>query len=560
MDEPTPFGVLPAGSTRFTQELTAEYASSGAWRDADLSGYLVTAAERWPDAIAAINVDPASAEATAQISYGEMLDKVRRVAGGLVELGVRRGDVVAMMLPNRFEFAIAAFAAASLGAVVTGVPITYRDREVSYIIGKSRAKVLVTVHRFRKRDLVEFAGDIQAAAEQSLHVVLVDGEADERPDWSTFDDLLAHEPTVPSPPPPDAVVGLGFTSGTTSEPKAVMTTHQTLDAVVRGWHSHIGEDILGPGFVNLIGSPVGHASGFIWGTLMTTMVGGTAIYPEFWSPTGAALAIDRHQVQFMLAAPTFFVDLLETEIAEPGRSNSLRMLCLTGAPIPRPLLREVSRRLDCFACPAWGMTEYGIAVSAAPHLDRERTSEADGVPVPGAEARVVDDDDQPVAAGQEGHLQITGSGLFAGYFENPEVNAEVFVEGWFRTGDRAVIDPDGWVTITGRSKDIVIRGGENIPVAAIEGLLSTHPAIREVAVIGLPDRRLGETATAVVVPRDGESLDFPAMVSFLLEQGLSKHYLPEGLEIATSLPKTPSGKVRKVELRELYASSSADDG
>jgi cyclohexanecarboxylate-CoA ligase len=247
------------------------------------------------------------------------------------------------------------------------------------------------------------------------------------------------------------------------------------------------------------------------------------------------------------------VDLLRVPGFEASRLPHLSLITVAGAPIPRNLIPAATNQLDAFICPAWGMTEYGIGISGRPSLDPDQLFTADGVPVHGCEVRITVDGDT-VGPGRIGALEIRGSGLFLGYYGEDVATSEAFTEdGWFRTGDLAQINSDGLVALQGRSKDIIIRGGENIPVAEIETVLSSHPAIVEAVVVGAPDARLGERACAIVVVEDSAIVRLEEIVGFCLDQGLSKHHLPERLEIVQVLPKTASGKVRKHELRRQLA-------
>jgi cyclohexanecarboxylate-CoA ligase len=552
---PTDDALFGTGS-RFTPELTESYTSTGAWREKPLGEYLEEAADAWPGAVAALTLDPATGEATASMTYAEMRAATRRVAGGLAQLGVGTGDVVAVMTQNRLEFGLLVFAIASLGAVYTGIPVTYGVHEATFEVTRSRAKVLVLPALFRRRDLLALAGDVRTSAPHDVHVVVLDGRAPNKSGWSSFEQLAATDPIQLEPVRAGGLAQLGFTSGTTNEPKAVMNTHQTLDTMICSWRRHIGEDIFRPRFVNLVMSPVGHSTGYFWGALLTALVGGTAAYLEAWNPDGAVRAIEQHGVNVMIGSPTFLLDLMRADVEGERELGSLTMIGVAGAPIPRALVPLARERFGCFICPAWGMTENGIGVSATPDLPTDRVDVSDGVAVPGTEVRIVDEHDREVPPGSEGNLQIAGPGLFAGYYARPDFTQEAFVEGWFRTGDRAVIDPDGFVTLTGRTKDIIIRGGENIPVAAVESVLYRHPAVQDAAVIAVPDPRLGERACAVVKLAPAGSLDMEGMLSFLLAQGLSKRFLPERLEFVEHMPKTPSGKIRKVELRQRFAITS----
>jgi cyclohexanecarboxylate-CoA ligase len=205
------------------------------------------------------------------------------------------------------------------------------------------------------------------------------------------------------------------------------------------------------------------------------------------------------------------------------------------------------------------MTEYGIGLSASRELDRDLMERTDGVPAPGAEVRVVGHDGEELGDHVEGDLELRGAGLFLGYYKRPDLTGESFDDdGWFKTGDRAVRHAGRYFELTGRSKDIVIRGGENIPVVEVENLLHAHPKVRDVAVVGYPDERLGERACAFVVLTAGETMNLPEAVDFLLARGLSKHFLPERLEVSEALPYTSSGKVQKFKLREQLVRTSEE--
>jgi cyclohexanecarboxylate-CoA ligase len=357
---------------------------------------------------------------------------------------------------------------------------------------------------------------------------------------------------------PDALVHIGFTSGTTGEPKGVMNTHQTLDAVARGWVGHVGAETFGDPLVNFVPSPVGHHTGFLWGVLLSALLQGTAVYVNRWEPGRAVAQMREVGATFMIGAPTFLLDIMNLEEADRALPQTLSMVAMAGAPVPRTLVPLARERLGCFICPAWGMTEHGLGCSAAPGQPLDMIDGTDGTMIGGCRLRTTESR-QETPAGVEGDLEMTGPGLFLGYFDRPDFTAADFDGVWFRTGDRAVISADGFVTLRGRSKDIVIRGGENIPVVDVESIVHLHPEIVDVAIVGAPDPRLGERAVAFVVPRTGGSAPtLPELVEFLLDKGLSKHFLPERMESVDDLPKTPSGKVRKVELRERLVRDGAE--
>ena len=540
-------GIRP--DSRLTPELVEQYQADGAWRPAPLRELLTTAAAEQPDRVAA--VDRTSGVAgSVRLTYAELDERAHRYACGLHRLGVRAGDFVAVMLPNQADFAALIFAINELGAVYSGIPVAYGEREVEVILRRTGAGVVVVAERFGSnspRALVEGLRD----GLPSLRTVVVAGEATGEGTTSLASLLDAPEVDLPAV---DArtLCHVGFTSGTTGEPKGVMNTHQTLLAVLENWVAHMGPESLGEPLVNLVASPVGHHTGFLWGVLLTTHLRGTAVYLDRWVPDQATTVIREEGITTMFSAPTFLQDLLLTDLPSDA-SSSLRTLVLAGAPVPRTLPAVAGAAFDAYVCPAWGMTELGIGISCAPHLPAEAQT-TDGVPVPGTDVSVVGPDDVEVETGVVGALRIRGAGLFLGYLDLPAATAkDIDADGWFTTGDTARRSPEGYVLLEGRTKDIVIRGGENIPVTVVESLLFEHPDVVEASVVGLPDPRLGERACAVVVPRGDATPTLAELCDYLLQQGLSKHFLPERIELVDELPKTPSGKIRKVELRGRYA-------
>ena len=540
--------------SRLTPELVEKDLAEGVWRDVALGDYLAEAAEVVPDRLAAVSVDGQTGERTGSVSYADMATMADRLAGGLSQLGVGRGDAVCLMLPNRLEFGALVYALGRLGAVYSGIPVSYGQKEAAFIVQRTRAKVLVVPSSFRSTNHIDMVRKMHPESPALEHVVVLGEDVPEEPGWLSFGELAAAEPLDQLPEvDPGSLVHIGFTSGTTGEPKGVMNTHQTLDAVRRRWVEHVGEEALGTPAINLIASPVGHHTGFLWGALLSASVSGTAVYLDRWEPQVAAEVIRREEVTLMFGAPTFLQDLMRLPELGPGTLPSLHMICIPGAPIPRKLVPKARETLGCFICPAWGMTEWGIGISGSPRLPQERVEATDGVPIEGCEVRVMQTPDRQAEPEQEGELQIRGGGLFVGYYERPEYTEEEIVDGWFKTGDQATIHEDGFVSLLGRSKDIIIRGGENIPVYELENSLYRHPVVVDAAVIGVPDERLGERACAVLVLEQDEHLTLDDVREFLLDEGISKHFLPERLELIDALPKTSTGKVRKVELRQRFA-------
>lgn len=535
--------------TRLDPALVERYVREGAWSSSPLGSYLRQSVASSPEAIAAAGY---LSDERSEFNYRELSHLRDRVRGGFAELGVGPGDVVSVMLPNSIEAAACIWAILDGGSVYSGIPVGYGQREATFMLRRAGTKVLVVPAEFRGTDYLALAAKLRTEAPKLEHVIVVGtNEPGRAGDTVSFDQVASASLAGRVAVEPGALAQLGFTSGTTGEPKAVMNTHQTLDAVLRNWVDHVGRSTLGEPLVNLVVSPVGHHTGFLWGVLLSAALTGRAVFLDRWSPQRALEIIQSESVTAMFGAPTFLQDLLRVTADLPNPTPSLRLVTVAGAPIPREAISVARQRLGCFVCPAWGMTEYGIGISTAPDQPTERIDATDGTPVHGCAIRIVDAATHvPLPPGEVGSLEMTGPGLFLGYFDRPDFTDEDIVDGWFRTGDRAVQDLDGFVTLHGRDKDVIIRGGENIPVIEIENVIYRHAAVEDVAVVGVPDERLGERVCAFVVVRPSWSLDLPELVGHLLDHGLSKHYLPEQLAIVEELPKTASGKIRKVELRQ----------
>jgi cyclohexanecarboxylate-CoA ligase len=338
-----------------------------------------------------------------------------------------------------------------------------------------------------------------------------------------------------------------FTSGTTGEPKGVMHTQNTTCSTI---HRAIERLELSERDVMLMASTVGHQTGYLYGYCLSLLLGATTVWMDVWNVEEAARLIEAEGVTATMGATPFLRDLT---YSEPGRDlRSLRLFISAGAPIPRALVRDARARLGCVVSAGWGMTENGLVTCNGLRDAEEKIFGSDGLPVPGMELLVVDGDGAPVRAGIEGDLLARGAAQFVGYFRRPQFTADAHTaDGWFRTGDRATIDRDGYLAITGRTKDVIIRGGENIPVVEVENLLYTHPKIAGVAIVAMPDPRLGERACAVVVPREGQTLTLTEIVRFLEQHQLARQKFPERLELVSEFPTTPSGKIQKYKLRDL---------
>jgi acyl-CoA synthetase (AMP-forming)/AMP-acid ligase II len=310
--------------------------------------------------------------------------------------------------------------------------------------------------------------------------------------------------------------------------------------------------------VILMSSTFGHQTGYLYGYCITLLLGATGVWLDIWNAAEAARLIEAERVTFTMGATPFLQDL--TGVPARHDLSSLRLFISAGAPIPRPLVRDARARLGCAISPGWGMTENGLVTCNGFDDPEEKGFTTDGCPLRGMELRVVDGDGQGLPPGTEGDLLVRGPSQFVGYFKRPEFTSESYTaEGWFKTGDRGTLDRDGYLSITGRSKDLIIRGGENIPVVEVENVLFAHPKVASVAIVGMPDARLGERACAFVIPKPGESPTLAELVAFLEGKQLARQKFPERIEIVSEFPMTPSGKVQKFRLRQLVAEKLATE-
>jgi cyclohexanecarboxylate-CoA ligase len=528
----------------------AQMRSQGWWRDTTINDALDQAAQQWPDRLAL--VAQRTGEGAAQsFNYAQLARMADRVAVGLWRLGVRPADVVACQLPNVWQFTVLYLACARIGAVLNPLMPIFRERELLFMLGHGEAKLVVVLKDFRSVDYEAMLKGIQPQLPHLRHVVAIGGAGADsfeallaQPAWEQDADavqiLESHRVQ------PDAITQLIYTSGTTGEPKGVMHSSNTLMANI---HAYAERLTLGRDDVVLMASPMAHQTGFMYGLMMPVMLGATAMLLDVWNAATAAQLIRQWRCTFTMASTPFLADL-SREVAVSGAVPSLRTFLCAGAPIPGPLVEQAQTALGAQIISAWGMSENGAVTTTLPGDAAQRAVETDGLPLPGAEVKVLDDLGQERPHGEIGQLWVRAHSNFGGYLQRPHLNATTD-DGWFDTGDQARMDAQGYIRITGRSKDVIIRGGENIPVVEVESLLYKHPAVAQAAVVAYADERLGERACAVIVLKPGAVEPVLAdLTDFLRTQKLAPHYLPERLVVLSEMPATPSGKIQKFKLRE----------
>jgi cyclohexanecarboxylate-CoA ligase len=302
--------------------------------------------------------------------------------------------------------------------------------------------------------------------------------------------------------------------------------------------------------VLLVASPVGHMTGYAAVVLLSVYLGGTMVLQDVWEPNRGVSLMARQNVTYTAASTPFLSDICDAVKAGAPRPASLRSFLCGGAPIPSVLIERAASELGIKVCSLWGMTEVLSGTLTEPSRASDKSPTTDGRALEGMEVRIVDFDGKPVPTGQSGRLLVRGCQMFTGYYKRLELKT-FDAEGWFDSGDLAYMDSEGYVRISGRVKDVLIRGGENVPVVEIENLLYKHPAVAAVAVVGYPDARLGERGCAFIVSKAGTTIDLAAMQAYLAECKMAKQFWPERVELVTELPRTASGKIQKFKLREV---------
>lgn len=517
----------------------------GHWRDETLLDHLCRAVAATPDKAAVVARRSGEAGET-RLTFRELDRRADLVALSLADSGVGPGDVVSFQLPNWWEFPVLHLACLKLGAVSNPLMAIFRHRELGFMLGLAETKVLVVPDRFRGFDYAGMAAELRGGLPALRRTIVVGGGGED-----SFDAMLAAARTgrtlPPRPLPPDDVIQLLYTSGTTGEPKGVMHTSNTMLSNLAPFAARLG---LGADDVIHMPSPLAHQLGFMYGVVLPAMLGATAVLQDVFSAPDMAQQIRDNGATFTMGATPFLNDLADHAVRTGEDTPTLRVFVSAGAPIPRALVAKASQALGASIVSAWGMSENGAVTTTRPGDPAEKATLTDGCPLPGMAVQVVGPGGAPVLPGDEGNLQVLGCSNFVGYLKRPDLGG-ADAAGWFDTGDLARMDEDGYIRIVGRSKDIIIRGGENIPVVDVEGLLFKHPAIAEVAVVGYPDERLGERACAFVRLRDGASFGFSDMAAHLGAQQMALQYIPERLVVLDEMPRTPSGKIQKFKLREM---------
>jgi cyclohexanecarboxylate-CoA ligase len=501
----------------------------GVWPERVATDYL----DRWvaekPDATALV-AWRLEEEAETRLTYRELAARVSAAAAALERAGVRQGDVVSVQLPNWWQFVVLYLATVRLGAVTNALMPIFRHRELSFMLRQAGARVFVAPERFRGFDhgalARQLAGEIPNM--QLLDLDICDcGAAGALEQGAKLR--------------PNDVTQLLYTSGTTGESKGVLHTSNTLLGAVLEFAKFMK---LGTEDVIFMPSPLAHQLGFCYGMLMPLALGVPFVLTDIWRAPRAAQLIEANGATFCFAATPFLADLIE-------RNRSLgrmRVFASSGTTIPPAIVEAARAKLGIAVAASWGMTECASITITPP--DGSRADSSDGRAIANGEVRIVGEDGCEAPRGEIGALQVRGASLFVGYLKRPQLY-RLDADGWFDTGDLARMDEAGYIRICGRSKDVIIRGGENIPVVEVEAALYRMPQVADAALVAMPDPRLQERACAFVTLKPGQALDLAALGRHLAAEGFSKHFWPERLELLAEMPRTPTGKIQKFVLREL---------
>ncbi|MDP3673491.1 MAG: AMP-binding protein [Novosphingobium sp.] len=540
--------------TRLETDVAAGFIKSGEWRGVTLFHQA---------AYQARNRGTATAIVDGEISrtFAEVMQESQLLASWFRDYGLVPGEVISFQLPNWSETIVINLAACICGLVVNPIVPTYRHAEIGYILSNSRTRILFIPETFRATDYVKMVENLRPSLPDLRAVVVVRGR-ENRSGVLSYGEWPGDAP--PTPPAtdvaeklhdPNAVKLLLYTSGTTGRPKGVLHSHNTIqseiDAVGKFWGIQSSDVILMP-------SPVTHITGYIYGIEMMSSFGCKAVFMDRWDAEHAAALILQHGVTFSVGATPFLRELVGFLEQRGETRPSLRLFACGGAPVAPDDIRRARAVLpNCLAFRIYGSSEAPTVTAGVAAGDPvELGATTDGAIVNFDVKIVSPETGETLRDGMEGEILVRGPEVMLGYTEWEDTKEAFDEEGYFRTGDLGFISHARYVTVSGRKKDLIIRGGENISAKEVEDILHTHSAIAEVAVVAMPHERLGETPCAFVVLNNGDSLTIQEVQNFLEEAKLAKQKFPEKLFLLDSMPKTASNKIQKHVLRTLCSTGT----
>lgn len=535
--------------TRYTPEIIQEFTRKGYWSDKIIPDRLDERARLTPDKEAVV-------DSYRRVTYAQMARMVDRMALGLLELGIRKGDRVTIQFPNRVEGLCLFYALGKIGAIVCPVVPYYRGAEVGYILESSESVAYIAPREFGGFDYAQMIEELRPRLPKFKHLIVAGGPV---PAGAVSLDQMLDTPLESKYPPdylrqfrPDAndVLAFVYTSGTESAPKGPIWTHNGCHNsrwFNEAWKINENETVL-----NL--APIFHALGLTEAGYVTPMViGARMVMMDVFSPEEALRIIHQEKANVLLGVPPQLISILNHPGLGKWDLSSLRLATASGGPTPGEVIRQLREKIGCNFIAFWGMTECVVGMITRLDDPVEVPCNSIGRPASDAvEIRVYSEDHSRVLGpGEPGEMAVRGPMVFGGYYKDPERTKEVFnEEGWFFTGDSVMMREDDNICFAGRKKDIINRGGEKISPREVEELLFTYTKVMNVAVVGMPDHRLGEKSCAYIIPKPGETITFDEVVNFLKEKRIANFKLPERVEIVDALPMTASGKIKKNVLRE----------
>jgi acyl-CoA synthetase (AMP-forming)/AMP-acid ligase II len=539
---------------RYRPQQIEDYYRDGLWSTETIHDMLSLHAQENPDKVFAT-------DGTQSLTYRELFDAGQRLAVGLHRQGLRRGDTAAVQLPNWVEFIQVLVALSRLGVVMVPIMPIYRHEDVSYVLSNADIRAVFTPAHFSKFGYLDmYLGLRREHPNLTIVVARPDREAQAVVDTDdavfTLQDLEANtdddsaRSELDDPPGPDDPFVIVYTSGTTSRPKGCVHTFNTYCAGARAMVGPFGyteSDVqFGP-------SPIAHTTGLVTSVLLPMLTGAATHLMSQWDPIRAIEEISRYGCSAAVTAPTFLHTLLSDYDAARHDLSSLRLWTCAGAPIPAAVVERAGTALpNIKVLSLYGRSENLVTTTCSVTDGVSRALSSDGTATPGAEVKIVDDSGCEVPRGAEGDIAYRGPAHMIEYLGNSAETAALFTrDGFSRSGDLGRMTADGYVRVTGRTKDMVIRGGMNISVREIEDHLAHHPALQAFSVVGMPDERLGERVCCFVVTASGH--DTPTVENlrdFLLAKGMPIQKTPERVVAVADLPMTATGKVLKHELRK----------
>ena len=527
----------------FNEQRRAAYRQQGLWGDASLADYWQQTARAMPDKIAVVDNHGAS------YTYSALDHAASCLANWMLAKGIESGDRIAFQLPGWCEFTVIYLACLKIGAVSVPLLPSWREAELVWVLNKCQAKMFFAPTLFKQTRPVDLILPLQNQLPQLQQIVGVDKLAPATSSLSLSQIIADNTPlTTAITTHGDELAAVLFTSGTEGLPKGVMLTHNNILASERAYCARLNltwQDVF------MMPAPLGHATGFLHGVTAPFLIGARSVLLDIFTPDACLALLEQQRCTCMLGATPFVYDLLNVLEKQPADLSALRFFLCGGTTIPKKVARECQQR-GIKLLSVYGSTES--SPHAVVNLDDplSRFMHTDGYAAAGVEIKVVDDARKTLPPGCEGEEASRGPNVFMGYFDEPELTARALdEEGWYYSGDLCRMDEAGYIKITGRKKDIIVRGGENISSREVEDILLQHPKIHDACVVAMPDERLGERSCAyVVLKAPHHSLSLEEVVAFFSRKRVAKYKYPEHIEKKKKLPRTASGKIQKFLLRK----------